>query len=176
MTRIDLVTSQSDDPVVSNVFSEIEAAFGKVPNLFRIYAHHPPLLQANWEKVKAVMMGANLRRIVKETIAVLVSKDNSCSYCVAAHTASLQSLGMDAEQIAALEKDLQSYDFTGKEQLLIEFARKANLDPLRISDATFRALRDAGATDGEIVEALGAMEVFTSFNRFLDSLQVDIDF
>jgi len=37
-------------------------------------------------------------------------------------------------------------------------------------------LRDAGATDGEIVEALGVMEVFTSFNKFLDSLQVDIDF
>jgi len=26
------------------------------------------------------------------------------------------------------------------------------------------------------VEALGVMEVFVSFNKFLDSLQVDIDF
>jgi alkylhydroperoxidase family enzyme len=37
-------------------------------------------------------------------------------------------------------------------------------------------LRQVGASDAEIVEALGVMEVFTSFNKFLDSLQVDIDF
>ncbi len=176
MTRISPLSAQSNDPVVSTAFAEIEAAFGRVPNLFRTYAHHPPLLQANWEKVKAVMMGRNLRRIVKETIAVLVSKDNSCSYCVAAHTASLQALGMDAKQLAALEQSLESYDFSKKEQLLIEFAREANRDPLKISDTTFRALHNEGTTDGEIVEALGVMEVFTSFNKFLDSLQVEIDF
>ena len=28
----------------------------------------------------------------------------------------------------------------------------------------------------EIIEALRGMEVFTAFNRFLDSLQIDIDF
>lgn len=28
----------------------------------------------------------------------------------------------------------------------------------------------------EIVEALGVMELFTSFNKFLDSLKVEIDF
>ncbi len=28
----------------------------------------------------------------------------------------------------------------------------------------------------EIVEALGVMELFTSFNKFLDSLKVEVDF
>ena len=176
MTRIVPLTSQPENPVVSTVFGEIEAAFGKVPNLFRAYAHHPPLLQANWEKVKAVMMAGSLRREVKETIAVLVSKDNSCSYCVAAHTAALQSLGMSPEQIASLEDSLDAADFDAKEKALIDFAREANRNPLAISDAQFQTLRQTGAQDGEIVEALGVMEVFTSFNKFLDSLQVEIDF
>jgi len=176
MTRIAPLTSQPDDPIVSPVFAEIEAAFGMVPNLFRTYAHHPPLLQANWEKVKAVMMAGSLRREVKETIAVLVSKDNSCSYCVAAHSAALKSLGMTAEQIAALEGSLDAADFDAKEKALIHFAREANRNPLAITDAEFQVLRQAGAQDAEIVETLGVMEVFTSFNRFLDSLQVDIDF
>ena len=176
MTRIAPLTSQSDDPIVSAVFGEIEAAFGMVPNLFRTYAHHPPLLHANWEKVKAVMMAGSLRREVKETIAVLVSKDNSCSYCVAAHSAALKSLGMTSKQIAALEEDLDAADFVSKEKALIRFARGANRNPLAITDGEFEVLRQAGAEDAEIVEALGVMEVFTSFNKFLDSLQVDIDF
>ncbi len=45
-----------------------------------------------------------------------------------------------------------------------------------ISDTTFRALHEEGATDGEIIEALGVMEVFTSCKKSLDSLQVVIDF
>ena len=145
MTRIAPLTSQPDDPIVSTLFGEIEAAFGMVPNLFRTYAHHPPLLRANWEKVKAVMMAGSLRRKVKETIAVLVSKDNSCSYCVAAHTAALQSLGMTKEQIAALEHGLDGADFDAKEKALIHFARKANANPLAITDAEFQTLRQAGA-------------------------------
>ncbi len=146
------------------------------PNIFRTSAHHPPLLQANWAKVKALMMAGSLRREVKETIAVLVSKDNSCSYCVAAHTGALKSLGLTSEQIAALEDNLDSADFDAKEKALIQFARDANRDPLAIPDAQFQAIRQSGAQDAEIVEALGVMEVFTSFNKFLDSLQVDIDF
>jgi len=176
MTRVIPLPEQGQDPAVAAVFAEIQNAFGRVPNLFRTYAHHPPLLRANWDKVKAVMMQGHLRREVKETIAVLVSKDNSCNYCVAAHTAALQSLGMSPEQIAALEQSLDATNFNAKEAALIRFAREANRSPLAIRDAQFQSLRQSGAQDAEIVEALGVMEVFTSFNKFLDSLQVDIDF
>jgi uncharacterized peroxidase-related enzyme len=122
------------------------------------------------------MMSGSLRREVKESIALLVSKDNSCAYCVAAHTASLLAVGMSKDRISLLEKDLEEAGFTEKERALIDLAREANLNPLRVADERFAALREAGATDGEIVEALGVMEVFTSFNKFLDVLQVEIDF
>ncbi len=84
MSRIPAAAPQTES--ISAVFTEIEGAFGRVPNLFKAYAHHPPLLLANWNKVKAVMMEGSLSRKVKERIAVLVSRDNSCSYCVAVHT------------------------------------------------------------------------------------------
>jgi alkylhydroperoxidase family enzyme len=66
--------------------------------------------------------------------------------------------------------------FTPKEQALIDLARQANRAPLRMTDELFRTVRSHGASDAEIVEALGVMEVFTAFNKFLDALQVDIDF
>lgn len=163
-------------PKVAAIFQEIEGAFGKVPNLFSTYANHPPLLQANWNKVKAVMMEGSLRRKTKETIAVLVSRDNSCAYCVAAHTGALRAIGVTEKELAAIEEDLDKADFSAKEKALINFARKANREPLRIPDEEFTELRRTGATDAEIVEALGVMELFTSFNKFLDSLEVDIDF
>jgi uncharacterized peroxidase-related enzyme len=174
MARI--LPAKPQTPNVDAIFQEIEGAFGRVPNLFSTYAHHPPLLQANWNKVKAVMMEGSLRRKAKETIAVLVSRDNSCSYCVAAHTGALRAIGVTEEELAAIEEDLDKADFSAKEKALINFARKANREPLRIPDEDFAELRRTGATDAEIVGALGVMELFTSFNKFLDSLEVDIDF
>ena len=80
MARIRALDKNDVSDEVKIIFTEIESAFGMVPNLFKTSAHFPPLLKANWDKVKAIMMGGNLSRKVKETIAVLVSKDNSCQY------------------------------------------------------------------------------------------------
>jgi len=159
-----------------DIYKEIEAAFGKVPNLFKTYAHHPVLLEANWNKVKTVMMNGALRDEIKQTIALLVSKDNGCAYCVAAHLGALKSLGLSNDEIGRIETNIDEANFSSREKAIIAFARKANTDPLHVSDDEFQALRENGVSDAEIVEALGVMEVFTSFNKFLDSLQVDIDF
>ena len=123
-----------------------------------------------------MMMQGNLSRKVKESIAVLVSKDNSCAYCVSAHTGALKSIGISDDEIKAIDQDPENADFSDKEKSLIAFARRANLEPLKISETDFQSLRRTGASDGEIIEALGVMEIFTAFNKFLDSLQVDIDF
>jgi uncharacterized peroxidase-related enzyme len=176
MARIKAIELKQLPADTAETLKEIEQAFGKIPNLFKTYAHHPPLLKANWDKVKAIMMQGVLSSKVKQTIAVLVSKDNSCNYCVAAHTAALKSIGTTDDEIRRIEQDVAQADFNPKEKALIALARKANLEPLRISDAEFDFLRQAGASDTEIVEALGVMEVFTAFNKFLDALQVEIDF
>jgi len=120
------------------------------------------------------MMEGVLPRKVKESIAVLISMDNSCSYCIAAHEGALQSIGISSEEIKIIETDLDRADFSPKEIALIKFARKANSAPLQITDEEMGAARSAGVTDAEIVEALVVMEVFTAFNKFLDTLQVEL--
>jgi uncharacterized peroxidase-related enzyme len=176
MPRISVVEKNEVSGDVKEIFTEIEGAFGMVPNLFKTCSHFPPLLRANWDKVKALMMQGNLSRKTKEAIAVLVSKDNSCSYCVAAHTAALKSIGVTEAEIEVIENDIEKSDFTEKERALITFVRKANKDPNKITDEEFALLRKAGANESEIVEALGVMELFTAFNKFLDSLNVEVDF
>lgn len=176
MSRIAIYEATTATPEVKEVFAEIEAAFGKVPNLFLTYANHLPLLKANWNKVNAVMGEGTLSQKTKQAIAVLVSRDNGCAYCVAAHTGVLRAMGITEEEIKAIEEDLSQANFSAMEQALISFARKANTAPTRIADEEFEALQRAGASDAEIIEALGVMELFTAFNKFLDSLQVDIDF
>lgn len=176
MPRMPLIDPSTTNDTLTPIFKEIEAAFGRVPNLFLAYANHPPLLEANWFKVKQVMMAGSLSRKAKEAIAVLVSKDNGCAYCVAAHEGALQSIGVSTEEIRTIEHSLEQADFSAAEQALIKFARQANQAPLKVTDEDLAALDQAGVSPAQIVEALGVMELFAGFNKFLDSLQVEIDF
>lgn len=117
-----------------------------------------------------------LSQKTKQAIAVLVSRDNGCTYCVAAHTGALRAIGVSEEEIKSIEEDLEKANFSDKERSLITFARKANTTPLRVPDEEFAALKQTGASDADIIEALGVMELFTAFNKFLDVLQVEVDF
>ncbi len=174
MNRINTIAPGAAPPEVEAIYAEIKQAFGMIPNLFKTYAHHPPLLEANWYKVKRVMMEGVLSRKTKEGIALLVSKDNGCKYCVAAHSGALKAIGTSDEEIQKIDTDLATADFTEKERALINFARQANRAALEASDADFVRLQQVGASDGEIIEALGVMELFTAFNKFLDVLDVEL--
>jgi uncharacterized peroxidase-related enzyme len=175
MSRIPLLET-ADQKETLEVFKDIEATFGRVPNLFRAYALYPPLLAANWNKKAIMLRQGSLSPRVKETIALLVSQDNGCAYCIAAHTTGLKSLGLSEAAIKSIEENLDATEFSPKEKALITLARQANRAPLQISDEAFAHLRRVGASDEEIIETLGVMELYTSFNKFLDALHIDIDF
>ena len=177
MPKIEMINRESENPQVKAIFDDIEEAFGMVPNLFKTAAHFPPLLEANWNKVKAVMMGGVISRKTKETIAVLVSNDNSCNYCVGAHTAMLKMLGLSDEDVSyIMSGDFSKAGIDEKDALLITLAREANKNPSTVPDNIFSELKEKGVSSSEIVEALGVMETFTAFNKFLDTLEVALDF
>ncbi len=56
------------------------------------------------------------------------------------------------------------------------FVTKTNKFPHQITDEEFAELKNRGVSESEIIEALGVMELFTSFNKILNSLNVEIDF
>lgn len=176
MARIQIIEKQRTNDAVRPIYEEIEKAFGRVPNIFKTYAHFPPLLRTNWEKLKAVMMGGSLRRELKEAIALVVSEANSCQYCIVAHGLALRQLGFTKESIDALVKNVSAEGFEPKEQKILELARKSTRDANSVTDQDIEELRRLGWSESEIVEAQGVMELFTGLNKFLDSLAVDIDF
>ncbi len=176
MARLRTLEKEDVSNEARPVYEEIEKAFGRVPNIFKTYAHFPPLLKANWEKVKAIMMGGSLRRELKEAIALVVSDANACQYCIAAHGLALQQLGFSRQRIEALVKNLEGSGFQPKELKLLELARKSTKYANGVTDQDIDELLRLGWSESEIVEAQGVMELFTGFNKFLDSLAVDIDF
>ncbi|GAB4301692.1 MAG: hypothetical protein Kow0091_00090 [Geminocystis sp.] len=158
------------------ILTEIENQFGMIPNLFKTYAYYPPLLKANWQKFRATMEGGTLSPKLKQTIAVLISLDNSTEYCVCAHSRALLNMGISEEELKNIRRGNLSYvGFTRPEITLINLMRQVNKNANNVSEYLFQEIKNQGISDTQLVEAYGVMETFLSFNKFLDSLQVEID-
>jgi alkylhydroperoxidase/carboxymuconolactone decarboxylase family protein YurZ len=78
-----MVSEDDATGVVRDIYEEIRQTFGIdfVPNLDKVMAPNPAYLEANWKKMKAVMLESDkLDRLTKEIIAVAVSAVQGCDY------------------------------------------------------------------------------------------------
>ena len=83
MASVKMVSEEEATGNVKQMYEEIKSQFGTdfVPNLYKVMAAKPGYLEANWNKVKTVMIEpGKLDRLTKEIIAVAVSAVNSCNY------------------------------------------------------------------------------------------------
>ncbi len=83
MALVNMVSEEEATGRVKDVYEEIKATLSIdfVPNLYKVMASKPDYLEANWNKVKAVMVAqGKLDRLTKEIIAVAVSAVQGCTY------------------------------------------------------------------------------------------------
>jgi alkylhydroperoxidase/carboxymuconolactone decarboxylase family protein YurZ len=83
MASIKMIPEDQADGQVKLIYDEIKSQLGIdfVPNLYKVMASKPAYLEANWNKVKAVMVEpGKLDRLTKEIIAVAVSAVMGCEY------------------------------------------------------------------------------------------------
>ena len=83
MASIKMISEEEATGKVKDIYEDIKSRLGTdfVPNLYRVMASKPAYLEANWNKVKAVMVEpGKLDRLTKEIIAVAVSAVLGCNY------------------------------------------------------------------------------------------------
>jgi len=83
MASIKMVSEEEASGKVKDIYEEIKSKLGIdfIPNLYKVMAVKPDYLEANWNKVNAVMIEpGKLNRLTKEIIAVAVSAVNGCDY------------------------------------------------------------------------------------------------
>ena len=76
MASIKLISEEEATGKIKDIYEEIKSKLGIdfVPNLYKVMASKPDYLEANWNKVKTVMIEpGKLNRLTKEIIAVAVA-------------------------------------------------------------------------------------------------------
>ncbi len=86
MTTIRLVDPDTATGKMREIFTAVlrreQKVFGatSVSNIWRCMGHAPQLVEANWNRSRALMQRGNFTPLQRELIATAVSVANSCPY------------------------------------------------------------------------------------------------
>lgn len=164
MPRIDYVDPDEASEEVREHLADYSEEHGERSLMREMLANHPPLLETTAVFFENSIRTGNLQRELKETVAVAVSQANGCDYCASSHRESMvEVLGLPSERVDAIRAG-EFDSLPAREQVAVEFARQAAKNPHRITDEDFRALREEGFEDREIVELLGVVGLFMFVN------------
>ena len=114
-----------------------------------------------------------------ETLGILTSHLNGCSYCVEHHFAGQKRLLGDAARSDAMRRAIETDRFTeafdAQEQAALVYAQKLTRDPAGMTRADAEGLRTAGYDDGQILEINQVVAYFAYANRTVLGLGVNTD-
>src|SRR5262245_2393699 len=159
---------EASQPILDAVHQQL----GVVPNMFRLIASSPAALQGFAANNGALVKTLDVK--TRERIALAVAQVNGCDYCLSAHSyLGLNLAKMSPEEIA-LNRRGESGD--AKADAAVRFAAKVVRERGHITSVDIRAVRDAGFSDGQIVEivAVTAENIFTNLLNVV--AETDIDF
>ena len=171
MTTPDLPTAldlpQADLPAETQRYFDIcVEKLGFVPNVLRAYAFDVEKLNAFTALYNDLMLApSGLSKLEREMIAVVVSAENKCFYCLVAHGAAVRQLSGQPELGEALVMNYRVADITPRQRAMLDFAVKMTRASATIEETDRAALRDAGLSDRDIWDLAGVAGFFNMSNR-----------
>jgi AhpD family alkylhydroperoxidase len=178
MSLIPIVTDDEASPEQAVLFEHCTKMLGRVANAMRVAAHAPKIAQALLgfmiPTLREEITGA-LDIRVKALAILKTSMLNGCAYCIGHNTALGRAVGFSDGQIAALDGDYQGSElFTPAEKAAIAWAECLTLRTYRQKPEVMAELK-RNYSNEQIVEITMVSGYFNFWNRFTDSLQVDIE-
>lgn len=176
MTWIRTITPEESEGELRSIFNAIAFARGGVAEVHRAQSLNPRALAAHLALYKAVVFqGSSLSRRDRERIAVVVSRENGCKYCVAHHAAALRHLGDDEAVVAALSEGITPVGLPPGEQALLEWSRRGCAAPAQCANSDVESLRRHGLDDRAILDAALTVAYFSFVNRIVLLLGVELE-
>ena len=172
MSRIPTVRKETASPEQAELFAAIESKLGVVPNFLKVLAQSPAALRAflGFHEITAT---GELAGQTKERIALALAQQNSCEYCLSAHTAIGKKHGLSSSEMEANRTGTSQDE---KAAVAVKLARSLMEHHGEITTAELQQARVAGYSDGAIVEIIVHVALNLLTNMVGKASRVDIDF
>jgi uncharacterized peroxidase-related enzyme len=147
-------------------FRKCQDKLGFVPNVLKAYAFDMPKLEAFVAIYNDLMLApSGLSKLEREMIAVAVSAQNRCYYCLVAHGAAVRALSVDPVLGELMAMNYRAARLSKRQRAMLDFAVKLTATPWDIEEQDRERLRRAGFTDRDIWDISAVAGFFNMTNR-----------
>ncbi|PHS14129.1 MAG: peroxidase [Blastopirellula sp.] len=171
MSRIPTIDPEQATGKSRELLNGVQAKLGMTPNLMRVMANSPAVLDAYLQFSGSLGKG-QLSAKTREQISLTVAQANSCDYCLSAHTALGKMVGLSTEQIrdARVGSAIDS-----KSNAILNLTSQLVEKRGFVSDDELATAREAGVNDAEIAEVVAntALNLFTNYFNHVAETEID---
>lgn len=166
MAYIDLPEFEEMSPEIQEKARPILEKTGQLGEIFKLLALDEKVYMATDKMVQSFLLDETyLSYEIKEAIALLISKENSCKMCVDVHKNIAKMLGLSEERIGQILEGIESIGTDEKEKALLRFCvRASKKDNYKMQREDIEALKALGWNDKEILEAVAITGYFNYIN------------
>jgi uncharacterized peroxidase-related enzyme len=172
MSRITTVSLETANEEQKALLEAIQQKLGMVPNFLKIFANSPSALRA-FLGLHTIAGEGSLDLQTRERIALVVAQENSCEYCVSAHTAIGRKAGLTGTE---MEANRAGTSQDAKAAVAVKLARALVEHQGDIATADLIAAREVGYTDADIVEIITHVGMTLLTTILGKASRVEIDF
>jgi uncharacterized peroxidase-related enzyme len=153
-------------PAMATYFQKCRDKIGFVPNVLQAYSHDMAKLEAFAAFYNDLMLApSGLSKLEREMIAVAVSAENRCYYCLAAHGAAVRQLSGKPELGDMLVMNYRAAPLSPRERAMLDFAVLMTKASSTIEENDRAALRGVGFSDRDIWDIAAVASFYNMSNR-----------
>ena len=172
MPWIDTIDYEDATDKLKRLYDRVKGPGNNVDNIMMMHSLRPHSMEGHMAIYKNVLhhSGNTVPKWFLETLGVWVSSLNACAYCVDHHYAGLRRLLADDAKSdairAAIDKcDIASAPLEEKQKLAMAYAEDLTRNPGAMTQDLVTQMRNAGYSDGEILEINQVTAYFSYANR-----------
>ncbi|SDI17352.1 peroxidase-related enzyme [Variovorax sp. OV700] len=138
---------------------------------YLLLVHQPRILQERATVFNAIMYApGGLSRAERELTSAVVSRVNGCVYCASVHAQRFEQLARRNDVIAQVFTDPETAGTTARERAIVQLSIALTREPGGFGAEQLHAVRAAGLTPLEILDAVHAVAIFAWANRLMLNL------
>jgi uncharacterized peroxidase-related enzyme len=153
-------------PAMAAYFRKCQDRLGFVPNVLAAYAFDMAKLETFVAMYNDLMLGdSGLSKLEREMIAVAVSSQNRCYYCLTAHGAAVRQYSGNPLLGEHLVMNYRVARLNKRQRAMLDFSVKLTASPWSVEEGDRERLRRVGFTDRDIWDISAVAGFFNMSNR-----------
>lgn len=172
MTNFAPVEPEAATGKAAELLVQVHKSLGITPNMTKVMANSPALLQS-YLALSGAVAGGVLKPAVRERLAIATAQLNGCEYCLSAHT----YIGANIAKVDGAELDgaRRGESADAHVAALLRLSNSIAENAGDVNEVELQNARDAGISDEEIGEVVANIALNTLTNYFNVLAQVDND-